>query len=121
MRPLADLLTDPMPRNASEAFWLTGYYAGRVLTRSALRQILSTGPLALSRTTPALTPARLRDVLTHCPPDLAAQVTPYWAALWEADPAIDQPYWDPDPAVVHPWEQACAFFWSGYGLGLPSL
>lgn len=115
MRPLADLMADPSPQNAEEAFWITGYVVGHHMSSVAIRRALFDSPVVSFHPRPALTPQHIRHFLTLCDTPTAKRLLPFWALLWDQDPTIEMPGWAPPPDSVTPWEKACALFWSGYG------
>ena len=122
MRTIAELLASPTPQCLEDAAWLTGYTAARHIPPDAFRRILFEDSVrAISPLSNALTPQRLAALLDlcdeTCDKTFSTQVGPYWEALWIADPTLTEPGWQPTLDVVHPWEQACAVFWAGYGYG----
>ena len=118
MRTIAELLASPTPQCLEDAAWLTGYTMARCIPPHTFRRILFGDRVrAISPLSNALTPQRLTALLDLCDETFVSQVWPYWETLWVADPALKDPGWQPDLDVVHPWEQACAVFWSGYGYG----
>lgn len=76
MRPITELIRDPIPQTATEAFWLTGWQVAQATTDTQVRGILRGWEYA-----DVIPPHQIRRLLLTLPTEVADLVFPYWESV----------------------------------------